>query len=327
MGLNILGAVVMKKKTKSSLKTTIFVFFSLLIVVIVALGFVGNFFYDIALNPKADNSIIISEALDLTENKKTNRVKAINWMTDKEQDVYITSDDNLRLHGYRLDNPETNKWAIILHGYGGNALKMSIEAEHIYNMGYNVIMPDMRGCGESEGNAIGMGWLDRMDVLKWIDYIIANDEKAEILLYGVSMGGAAVMMTTGEVLPQNVKCAVEDCGYSSVKEEFDIQIDEFFGLPSFPVITSADVVCFFRAGYTFEQASSVEQVKRSKTPTLFIHGSADEFVPFSMLDKVYNAAECPKEKLVIEGAGHVGSSGTDPELYWSTVENFINKYI
>lgn len=287
----------MKKKTKSSIKTTIFVFFSLIIVVIAALGLVGNYFFDMALNPNAENKIIISEALDLTENKKSNRVKAISWITDKEQDVYITSDDNLKLHGYRIDNPGTNKWAIVLHGYGGNALKMCIEAEHIYNFDYNVIMPDMRGCGESEGNAIGMGWLDRLDVLKWIDYIIENDAKAEILLYGVSMGGAAVMMSTGENLPENVKCAIEDCGYSSVKEEFDIQVEEFFGLPSFPVITSADVVCFFRAGYTFEQASSVEQVKKSKTPTLFIHGSADEFVPFLCLIRYIMPPYAPRKSL------------------------------
>ncbi len=317
----------MKGKRKAALKTTIFVLSSLLIVVIIALGCVGNFFYDLALNSDSDKSIVISEALDLSENKKANRVKSINWMTDKEKDVYITSDDNLKLHGYRIDNPETKKWAIILHGYGGNALKMCTEAEQIYNMGYNIIMPDMRGCGESEGSAIGMGWLDRIDILRWLDYIIAIDEKSEILLYGVSMGGAAVMMVTGEELPQNVKCAIEDCGYSSVKEEFDIQIEEFFGLPAFPIITSSDIVCLFRAGYTFEQASSVEQVKKSKTPTLFIHGSEDEFVPFSMLDKVYNAAACPKEKLVVEGAGHVGSSGTDPELYWGTVKNFLDKYI
>lgn len=317
----------MKEKSKTALKTTIFVLSSLIIVVVIALGFVGNFFYDLALNSKADKSVIISEALDLYGNKKANRVKAINWMSDKEKDVYIMSDDNLKLHGYRIDNPNTNKWAIVFHGYGGNALKMCIESEHFYNLGYNVLMPDMRGCGESEGNAIGMGWLDRMDVLKWIDYIIANDKNSKILLYGVSMGGAAVMMATGENLPENVKCAVEDCGYSSVKEEFDIQIEKYLGLPCFPVITSADVVCMFRAGYTFEQASSVEQVKKSKTPTLFIHGSEDEFVPFSMLDKVYNAASCPKEKLIVEGAGHVGSSGTDSKLYWNTVQKFINKYI
>lgn len=317
----------MKEKVISSFKTTIFVFFSLLIVVIIALGFVGNFFYDLALNSKADKSIIISETYDSTGNRKENRVKAINWLTGREEDVYVTSEDNLRLHGFRIDNPDTNKWAIIMHGYGGDALKMSTEAKHIYNLGYNIIMPDLRGCGESQGDTVGMGWLDRMDILKWVDYIIKNDKNSQIILYGVSMGGAAVMMATGENLPENVKCAIEDCGYSSVKEEFDIQFEEFFGLPSFPVITSADIVCFFRGGYTFEEASCVEQVKKSKTPTLFIHGSADEFVPFSMLDKVYNAAACPKEKLVIEGAGHVGSSGTDSELYWSTVEKFLNKYV
>lgn len=47
-------------------------------------------------------------------------------------------------------------------------------------------------------------------------------------------------------------------------------------------------------------------------------------VSFDMLDKVYDAANCEKQKLVVEGAGHASSSSTEPELYWSTVFEFIS---
>ena len=82
-----------------------------------------------------------------------------------------------------------------------------------------------------------------------------------------------------------------------------------------------------RAGYSFKEASSVEQVKKSKTPTLFIHGDQDTFVPYTMLDKVYNAANCEKEKLVIKGAKHAESVNVDATLYWSTVKSFVEKYV
>ena len=86
--------------------------------------------------------------------------------------------------------------------------------------GWNVLLPDMRTHGESEGKYIGMGWLDRLDVLKWIDLIRERDEQAQIILHGVSMGGATVMMTSGEALPENVRAVIDDCGYTSVWDIF-----------------------------------------------------------------------------------------------------------
>ena len=87
-------------------------------------------------------------------------------------------------------------------------------------LGHERIAPDLRACGDSEGNFVGMGWLDRKDVLRWIDYIIQRDPDAEIVIHGISMGAATTMMTAGEDTPDNVKAFVEDCGYTSVWDVF-----------------------------------------------------------------------------------------------------------
>lgn len=316
----------MKESRKTAIKTTIIVGLSMVLVVAIALIGVGNYFFDLALNPKIDKSALFGNAQPADQSLQLARIKAYDWLTDVCSDAYVTSDDNLKLHGYEV-NTDSNKWIIVIHGYGGQGVYMCNEGKKFNQLGYNVIMPDLRGCGKSEGNAIGMGWLDRHDIIKWIDYIISKDNSAQIVLYGVSMGGATVMMTTGETLPANVKCAIEDCGYSSVNDEFTVQLKKLFGLPEFPVISSASLVCSVRAGYNFTEASSIEQVKKSETPTLFIHGDKDDFVPFEMLDEIYTQANCPKQKLVIKGAGHVESSTKDKELYWNTVENFLNKYV
>ena len=97
---------------------------------------------------------------------------------------------------------------------------MQKAARHFSELGYTVVTPDNRAHGESDGSYIGMGWLDRLDLLLWIDQIISEDPLAEIVLYGVSMGGAAVMMTAGEALPSAVKAIIEDCGYTSVYDMF-----------------------------------------------------------------------------------------------------------
>lgn len=321
----------MRTRRFKAVRGTALIFFSLLLSALTGLCFAGNFYYDVILNAEIDTAALFSDYLqdsDISIFQTEYSYDSIKWLKDGSEDIYINAEDEIRLHAYQVENSASEgKWAIILHGYGGNGLQMCGEAKKFYKMGYSLVIPDMRGCGESQGKSVGMGWLDRKDIICWVNHIIGGNRNAQIVLYGVSMGGAAVMMTTGESLPQNVKAAIEDCGYSSVKDEFAEQIEGFFGLPEFPVLYAAEAVTFFRAGYSFSEASSVEQVKKSQTPTLFIHGDCDEFVPCEMLNEVFEAAACPKERLIVPGACHVGSSGKNPQLYWSVVERFLGKYV
>ena len=194
-------------------------------------------------------------------------------------------------------------------------------------MGYNILIPDLRSHGLSEGNYIGMGWDDRLDIIKWINTILNDDPDAEIVLHGVSMGASTVLMVSGEEIPSNVKAIIADCGYTSVWDEFSYQLDNLFSLPPFPIMNVSSLVAKIKAGYFLGDASAIKQVKNSKTPILFIHGDEDDFVPYYMMDELYDATNSEKEKLTIKNAGHAKASEIDPETYWTTVSNFINKYI
>ncbi len=314
----------MKKRTKVLSISLI----TLVVVLVIALFVIANYFFNFALVPSSGTNgpdfNLSAEELDGSSADTDKQ-----WLLATSEDVYIESDDGLKLHGYYGLNTSTDshKYIVLLHGYTGRGLDMAYFARHYYVQGWNYLVMDHRAHGQSEGKYIGMGWLDRLDILKWIDLIIERDPQAEIALHGVSMGGATVMMVTGENLPPNVKAAVEDCGYTSVYDEFANQLKDMFGLPPFPIIPAAELVTDIRAGYTFKEASSVKQVAKSVTPTLFIHGSDDTFVDFSMLDVVYEAASCEKEKLVVEGAGHARSQAVAPELYWSTVDAFLARYM
>lgn len=303
---------------------------TILVVVMLGLSFIGNYFYNLALNPDTPKDIVFGTPEEASETSGQVLDTDIQWLLTESNysDETINSFDNLNLHGYKVLNPNnSNKWVITVHGYTSEGINMSSYAKNYYDMGYNVLIPDLRSHGLSEGDYIGMGWDDRLDIVSWINNILEDNADAEIILHGVSMGAATVSMVSGEDLPSNVKAIVADCGYTSVWDEFAYQLDDLFSLPEFPILNVSSLVAKVRAGYFLGEASTLKQVAKSKTPILFIHGDEDDFVPYYMMEELYNATSSEKEMLTIKNAGHAKASEVDPETYWTTVSNFTSKYI
>lgn len=272
-------------------------------------------------DPNGDDNTVQFSGIGGTEEEQA-------WFTQKREDVYITADDGINLHAHLLKNETAeDQFVITCHGCMSRGGHMAGFAKHFYDLGFQVLVPDARAHGASEGDVMGMGWLDRKDILNWIGYILQKSPEAKIILHGVSMGGATVMMTAGEELPANVKAVVEDCGYSSVYDLYQYNIKKALKIPAVLFLNLASLVCKVKAGYDFKEASAVSQVKKSRVPILFIHGDMDSSVPREMLDKVYSAAGCEKELLLVKGADHAVSSAADPNLYWDTVNAFVQKYI
>lgn len=310
-------------KKRRGLKIALIVLAVLLVLAAGALAFAGNYLFRFALDPQGGGMLSAVDLESLTLEGK------YAWFAESSEDRWLTSHDGLKLHGLYLPREGSHKYAVICHGYGSIPQYGGGFAAKFYELGYSVLAPAARAHELSEGRYAGMGWPERRDIVAWVDTIVEEDPQAEIMLFGVSMGGATVMMTAGEAdLAPNVKCVIEDCGYSSVWDEFAGQLQELFSLPTFPVLDAASLVTRLRAGWSFKEASAVEQLKKTSLPMLFIHGEDDTFVPYAMLDVVYDAcASTDKERLSIPGAAHGGAAGTDPELYWATVEAFLDKHM
>ncbi|MCR5791400.1 MAG: alpha/beta hydrolase [Lachnospiraceae bacterium] len=262
-------------------------------------------------------------------NRKALHEKTDAWLESAERErVTIESEDGLLLVGEMFfTDRSSHLWVLAAHGYGYTGTR---QAMYDYMLpyaerGYNVLTPDLRAHGESEGRYIGMGWLDRKDLTRWIDQILLEDPAAQIVLHGVSMGGAAVMMTAGEPLPGNVKAVVEDCGYSSVWDMFSDEAKYLFHIPAFPLLYTASFLSGLQAGYTFQEASSLDQIKKVKCPVFFIHGDRDNFVHTDMVMKLYEACPTEKDLFVAEGAGHGDAYYMDPDSYIRAVFSFLDR--
>lgn len=254
------------------------------------------------------------------------------WLnTHPFEEVEMKSYDGLLLRGYYLAAPQpTTKTALLAHGYNGSAKNDMGAFAKMYHeiFGYNVLMPDDRGHGASEGTYIGFGWPDRLDYVKWIQYLVQRiGPDAQIVLHGVSMGGATVLMTGGEELPGQVKCIIADCAYTSVRDILSYQARRLYRLPAFPLVPLVSLVCKIRAGYFFGEASALRQVSKTRLPLLFIHGAEDTFVPLAMLQPLYAASQAYKEQMIVPGAGHGLAYSADVAGYRKRVGEFLAKFV
>ena len=208
---------------------------------------------------------------------------------------------------------------------------MGFIARFYWKIGWNVFMPDQRAHGKSEGKYIGMGWLEKRDMLCWLRLMPELlGTQPRIVLHGISMGAATTMMTVGErELPPTVRCAVEDCGYTDAFDSFLFHMQR--DTPHLPckklLITLASGWNRVVAGYGFKECSAVPALERSRVPMLFIHGTHDNVVPFEMMRTLYDACGGDKKMFIVEGAAHGVAYFSDPALYEKTVLGFVGQYI
>ncbi len=303
------------------------------VTIIVVLALAGNYMLDYSLFPDMRHGHSLKWRL---ENIISQNPQLRTWADSLKQnhalrDTFLLMPSGERHHAtYIAAATSTPRVAILVHGYSDNGMGM-LHIASIYNcMGFNVLLPDLHAHGKSQGKGIQMGWKDRLDVMQWMT--LANNmwggtAGTQMVLHGVSMGAATVMCVSGEELPQYVKCFVEDCGYTSVWDEFAHELKEQFSLPTFPLLYTTSIQCRLRYGWSFGEASPLRQVSHCRLPMLFIHGDKDTYVPFAMMRRLYDAKPQPKALWVAPGSIHAKSFSDHPVEYTHKISQFVNQYI
>ena len=257
--------------------------------------------------------------------------KNVRWVESYGYENHsIINDSGQKLAGRLLRaEKESDVYVFGVHGYRGNGKRLGGMARHYIEKGYNVFLPDLVASGESEGTYCTVGRQETKDCIKWLHYMTDNFGKdIKIILHGVSLGAAAVMlMCSDESLPQNVKMAVEDSGFSSITKLFRYKIERNT-VKSELLIKSVNLATKRRIGFDFYEVNPIESVRQTKVPILFIHGAEDGLVPLFMANELFDACSHKnKEILIIDGANHVQNLMVGGERYFSALDGFIEKNI
>jgi len=286
----------------------------------------GNYLYDIAMTPRVHDPARDTDPEDLV-------FKGRVWLREHPsmREVTLEAVDGLSLHAYMhySDDPNTHRWAVCVHGFGESAESVGIFGRHYEEKGWNILIPDLRSHGKSEGNYVSFGWDDRLDLVSWCSWLIRRDPQAEIILHGISMGATAVLLTAGGPLPKQVKGVISDCAFTSahdiIRQVYQERYNRFgpFSV-MWPALRSA---VRRKRKLDLNKVDAVAAVRRSSTPTLFIHGVSDELVPPAMMAELYEHARCPKEFLWVPKAPHAKAAATNPILYWSTVDQWLAEHL
>ncbi len=257
----------------------------------------------------------------------------VSWfdtVKDNTETVEITAYDGIKLRALLLkhDGEKVKRVAVCQHGYSATPHSMQPYAKIFYDKGYDVLLPSARAHGMSEGKYVGMAWLDRFDIMRWFDKVIdIYGSDVKIAMMGISMGGATSIAVAGMNPPPQVKCVIDDCGFSSQREEYYACLKKV-PLPKRLALLPLAVGVRLACGYSVYDADIVPLAQKATLPVLFIHGEKDAFVPIELGKKLYEAYGAEDKKFyAVSDAEHAAAYAVDKEGYIKEFTEFIDMHI
>lgn len=306
-------------------------------VAFVLLGFIllvlfsGGYVFFVACRRGKELNWLVREELERTPYGEfyDNVVAADQWLKQhKVQDVYMQSHDGLRLHALWIPARDAKGTILLAHGYRSSyLLDFAMVFDVYHQFGFNILAPDQRSHGKSEGKYITFGVKESRDMEDWIHFHNGRYGALPLILNGLSMGASTVLYLADEALPDNVRGIIADCGFTSPKAILKNVYKSIIRLPSSLPIWSADIYARIFARFHLNEKDTRKTLANSRLPVLMIHGLADDFVSCEMTKQAYAVCSSEKQLLLVAGAGHGVSFLSDPVGYTAAVMYFLKKHI
>lgn len=274
--------------------------------------------------------------LDETAIKRTQYGKFYEFITASDawlkahgaQDIYVQSHDGLKLHGLWVPAEDAKGTILLAHGYRSTMLiDFHMVYETYHNLGMNLLLPEQRAHGKSEGKYITFGVKESKDMLRWLEFHNQTFGKLPVILSGISMGASTIMYMADRRLPDNVRGIIVDCGFTSPKEILKSVFKRVTHLPAAPSIFVADLFARIFAGFSLNEKDSRKTLARNRLPIIMIHGTDDGFVPCEMTRQGYAACTGQKQMLLVDGADHGHSFLRAQDAYTESIIRLLQDNI
>lgn len=240
------------------------------------------------------------------------------------EEIAVPGRDGLALAGWRLPhNPPADALVILFHGYNSEKSGILPEASIFHELGLEVVMVDFPGHGGSPGNRTTLGISEAEDVASALLWARERWPERKILLYGHSMGGAAVMRAMAMYGAKPDGAIIESV--------FDTLLDAIrfrFQLMSLPPFPAAEILLFWggqQLGFDGFAHDIVAYAGSVDVPVLMLHGARDNRASVAGAQRVFDALRGEKEFEVIASAGHVNPCVFEPDVWRGSVERYLEK--
>lgn len=257
-------------------------------------------------------------------------IDAYNIKREINESIIISAEDGMKLAGNYYERKKEAPVVLFFHGLWSHS---AVDGVAIYRitkeMNWNLLLVTSRAHDESGGTIATLGIRERYDCRDWAEWAADRfGENTPLFLMGISMSGAAVMMSSNLDLPDSVCGIIEDCGYISPMEMITLnaveKLPRWFPEGIFKIFMEAGTRIY--GHFSLYEADAGKALSETNVPILIIHGDKDCTAPVSMAYSLYHRCRSEKKLFIVHGADHAESYRTDPEKYKRTVSKFLKKY-
>lgn len=225
------------------------------------------------------------------------------------------------IEGWLLPIADAKGTVILFHGYLGVKSLQLEEAYSFNELGYNALMVDFLGHGGSEGESTSIGFGEAVDVIYAYYHVAEELEEENILLFGASMGAAAILraLSISDIQPTAI---LIECPFGSMKQTIQNRFT-VLNAPSFP---TAQLLVFWggvQNGFWAFEHNPQDYAQQVNTPTLLMYGKKDTRVMLEETENIYHALSGYKRLQIFENSGHQSYCNNEHELWIQSVESFL----
>jgi len=236
-------------------------------------------------------------------------------------DFTLQSESGSLLAGWHIKSDKNKGVIVLLHGIRASRLDMLKRAKMLYAEGYSSVLIDLQAHGESSGENITIGYLEKFDAVAAIKFAKEQHPNEPVGLIGVSLGGASAVLAS----PINVDAIILESVFpdlvTAVHNRVEIRLGFLSWLPAELLLAQIKP----RLGFDVSEVRPIDKISDIKPPVFIISGKEDLHTTEKGTRELFSKANNPKALWLVEGAAHVDMFNKTPEEYREKVVEFFNE--